>query len=134
MTAEYARTEWDRALEAFRSAQILAANAGFDSATSRAYYAAFHAVTALFALEDRTFTKHTALQAAVHRDLVKAGRWSADLGRDYSFCLDLRGVGDYGSDVRIDAKQATDAIAAARRILLAIHQVLPIDFPAVPSA
>jgi uncharacterized protein (UPF0332 family) len=121
-----------QSLEAFRGAQVLPANAGFDSAASRAYYAAFHAVTALLALEDRTFTKHTTLQAAVHRNLVKAGRWSAELGRDYSFCLDLRGVGDYGSDVRVDAKQATDAIAAARRILLAIHEELPIDFPAVP--
>jgi uncharacterized protein (UPF0332 family) len=132
MTAEYARTEWDRALEAFRGAQLLVAHGGFDSAASRAYHAAFHAVTALFALEGRTFTKHSALEAAVHRDL--AGRWSADLGRDYSFCLDVRGVGDYGSDVRVDVSQATDAIEAARRILLAIHEALPADFPAVPGA
>jgi hypothetical protein len=44
VTAEYARTEWDRALEAFRGAQLLVAHGGFDSAASRAYYAAFHAV------------------------------------------------------------------------------------------
>lgn len=134
MTAAYARTEWDRALEAFRAAQLLVGHGGFDSAASRAYYAAFHAVTALFALEGRTFTKHSALEAAVHRDLVKTGRWSADLGRDYSFCVDVRGVGDYGSDVRVDANQATDAIEAARRILLAIHDTLPTHFPAVPGA
>ena len=48
MTAEYARTEWDRALEAFRGAQVLVAHGSFDSAASRAYYAAYHAVTALF--------------------------------------------------------------------------------------
>jgi uncharacterized protein (UPF0332 family) len=134
MTAEYARTEWDRALEAFRAAQLLVAHGGFDSTASRAYYAAFHAATALFALEGRTFTKHSALETAVHRDLVKTGRWSADLGRDYSFCLDVRGVGDYGSDVRVDANQATDAIEAARRILLAVHDALPTQFPAVPGA
>jgi hypothetical protein len=134
MTAEYARTEWDRALEAFRGAQLLVAHHSFDSAASRAYYAAFHAVTALFALEDRTFTKHSSLETALHRDLVKTGRWSADLGRDYRFCLDVRGVGDYGSDVRVDAKQATDAIEAARRILLAVHDALPFQFSAVPVA
>lgn len=69
--------EWDRALEAFRSARLLVAHGGFDSAASRSYYAAFHAVTALFAVEDRAFTKHSALEAAVHRDLVKAGSQSA---------------------------------------------------------
>ena len=134
MTAEYARSEWDRALEAFRAAQVLVAHGGFDSAASRAYYAAFHAVTALFALEGRTFTKHSAIETAVHRDLVKAGRWSADLGRDYAFCLDVRRLGDYGSDVRVDANQATDAIEAARRILLVIHDALPTQFPAAPGA
>lgn len=132
MTIEYARTEWDRALEAFQSAQLLVAHGGLDSAASRAYYAAFHAATALFALEGRTFTKHSALEAAIHRDLVKAGRWAADLGRDYTFCADVRGVGDYGSDVRVDADQARSAIESSRRILLAIQDALPKHFPALP--
>ena len=99
-----------------------------------AYYAAFHAVTTLFALEGRTFAKHSTLEAAVHRDLVKAGRWSTDLGRDFSFCAELRGVGDYGADLRVDAKQATDAIASARRILVDVRSALPLNFPAVPGA
>jgi uncharacterized protein (UPF0332 family) len=93
----------------------------------------FHAASALFALEGRTFTKHSALEAAVHRDLVKAGRWPADLGRDYSFCLDVRGVGDYGSDVRVDASQAEDSTAAARRILMVISEAMPKDFPRLPD-
>jgi uncharacterized protein (UPF0332 family) len=98
------------------------------------YYAVFHAASALFAVEGRTFMKHSALEAAVHRDLVKTGRWSADLGRDFSFCLDVRGVGDYGSEVRVDVSQATEATAAARRILVAIRGVLPDEFPVVPGA
>ncbi len=134
MTADHQRTEWDRAVDALRDAHLLLANGGFDGAASRAYYAAFHAVTALFALEGRIFAKHSALEAAVHRDLVKAGRWSADLGRDFSFCVELRGVGDYGADVRVDAKQATDAIASARRILVAVRDALPVNFPPVPGA
>lgn len=134
MTADYRRTEWDRAVDALRDAHLLLANGGFDGAASRAYYAAFHAVTALFALEGRMFAKHSALEAAVHRDLVKAGRWSADLGRDFSFCVELRGVGDYGTDVRVDAKQATDTIVSARRILVAVRNALPMNFPPVPGA
>ena len=75
MTADYPRIEWDRARDALRDAHLLLSNGGFDGAASRAYYAAFHAVTALFALEGRIFAKHSALEAAVHRDLVKPGRW-----------------------------------------------------------
>jgi hypothetical protein len=36
MTVEYARTEWDRALEALAAATLLLAHGGFDSAASRA--------------------------------------------------------------------------------------------------
>ena len=86
MTAAFPRIEWDRAIGAFRDAQVLLANSGFDGAASRAYYAAFHAVSALFALEGRIFAKHSAIEAAVHRDLVKTGRWPSALGREFSFC------------------------------------------------
>jgi len=134
VTADYPRIEWDRAVDALRDAQLLLANGGFDGAVSRAYYAAFHAVTALFALEGRIFAKHSALEAAVHRDLVKPGRWSSDLGRNFSFCVDLRAVGDYGSEVRVDAKQAADAIASAGRILVAVREALPVTFPPVPGS
>jgi uncharacterized protein (UPF0332 family) len=131
--SDYPRTEWDRAIDALRDADLLLANAGFDGAASRAYYAAFHAVTALFALDGRIFTKHAALEAAVHRDLVTDGKWPSELGRDFSFCVELRGVGDYGTEVRVDAKQAADAIASARRILVAVRDALPVDFPPVPG-
>jgi hypothetical protein len=56
VTVDFARTEWDRACDAIRDAQFLVSNGGFDSAASRAYYAIFHALTALFALESRTFS------------------------------------------------------------------------------
>jgi hypothetical protein len=65
---------------------------------------------------------------------VKAGKWSTNLGRDFSFCVELRGVGDYGTDVRVDATQATDTIASAGRILVAVRNALPVNFPSVPGA
>ena len=40
---------------------------------SRAYYAAFHGVTAVLAGRGMEFTKHTAVRAALQRDLIQAG-------------------------------------------------------------
>ena len=68
-----------------------------DAAASRAYYAAFYAVSALFALEECDFAKHSQVRAAVHRDLVKSGRWPTERGEDYSFILRLRETADYGA-------------------------------------
>ena len=93
-----------------------------DAAASRAYYAAFYAVSALFALSDRTFSKHSAVEAAVHRDLVKRGKWQAELGKDYSQLVGLRETGDYGGGQHVPAEDAKDAVARARRILEAVRQ------------
>lgn len=59
---------WDRAVRALETARMLI-DEDADAASSRAYYAAFYAVSALFANEKRSFRKHTELEAAVHRDL-----------------------------------------------------------------
>ena len=42
------------------------------------------------------FTRHAAVRAALHRDLIQSGALSVNLGRDYDFLLDLRETADYG--------------------------------------
>jgi uncharacterized protein (UPF0332 family) len=100
-----------------------------DAAASRAYYAAFYAVSALFALEGKTFSKHAAVEAAVHRDLVKGGRWPADLGEDYGSLWDLRITGDYGGAAHVTSSEAMKAVSAAERILRAVQRTCPGTFP-----
>ncbi|MBI3923169.1 MAG: HEPN domain-containing protein [Armatimonadetes bacterium] len=69
MSGEHPKELWQRAQNALKSAEVLVGVSG-DDAASRAYYAAFHAVSALFATRGQVFSKHTAVRAAVHRDLV----------------------------------------------------------------
>lgn len=133
MTPEYRRTEWDRAADSLRGAEQLLAIDDFDGAASRAYYAAFHAVSALFAHEGRCFTRHGQVRAAVHRDLVKTGRWQEHLGRAFDFCVNLRGVGDYGTEVRVSREQAAEAVDNARHILNAVRAAVPVDTPQPPD-
>jgi len=104
-----------------------------DAAASRAYYAAFYAVSALLALEGKTFTRHSGVEAAVHRDLVRRGRWSRDLGAIYTGLLRLREVGDYGGDRHVTSQQAQEARANARRIIEAVSRSRPDQFP-MPNA
>src|SRR6266705_6497112 len=111
---------WARALRALQTAQFTLP-LDPDAAASRAYYAAFYAVSALFALEGKTFTKHAAVESAVHRDLVKTGRWPVERGKDYSLLFELRSTGEYGGADHVSDEDAADALEAARRILQAVH-------------
>jgi len=119
---------WERAKDALRAARhLLVVSAA--GAASRAYYAAFHAVSALFAVQGRAFRKHSALEAAVHRDLVRTGKWVAELGEQYSRLVRLRNVSDYLVLEEVAAEQAEGAVKAAEAILAAVAKTDAHSFP-----
>lgn len=115
---------WKRAQRALRTAQILSADDP-DAAASRAYYAAFYAVSALFTLEGLAFRKHTAVAAAVHRELVKTGRCPAEVGMAYTALLLHRATGDYGGSLHVTAEASCDAVTKAQRVLAAVERLSP---------
>lgn len=116
------------AAEAARAERTLATAAKLtdsdpDSAASRAYYAAFHMLAAYFARQNVTFTKHSAIRAALHRDLVTPGKVTTQIGEDFDTLASLREVGDYGGIVTIDQGTAERAVAAAGRVIDALRAV-----------
>ncbi len=118
---------WSRAIQAFHTATHLT-SLDADAAASRAFYAAFYAVSALFARQGRTFSRHSALEVAVHRDLVREGLWPTELGREYSFLLRLRATSDYGGGTHVSNDEAVEAVEAAHRILQAVRNTSPEAF------
>jgi uncharacterized protein (UPF0332 family) len=115
---------WERGLEALRAAEALA-GVSSDATASRAYYAAFYAVSALFAAEGKTYRKHSAVEAAVHRQLVKPGRWSTELGASYTKLVELRLTGDYGGGLHVSDEDARHALKTAKAVLHAVQQARP---------
>ncbi len=121
---EFIRSQWTKAMRSLAAAEATL-DTDPDSAASRAYYAAFHGVTAVLASRGMEFTKHTAVRAALHRDLIQSGAISANLGRDYDFLLDLRETADYGGVAEASLTSATKAIEKARTILSALQPLVP---------
>ncbi len=121
---DFAASEWKRALCSLETAKRNARRDP-DSAASRAYYAAFHALTALFALRGQTFTKHSALRAALHRDLIRPGEWSADLGEDFELLSSLRHRGDYGGMLQVSKKSAQLSLKSAAAIIDTVERTCP---------
>lgn len=121
---EFAAREWDRANRALASAGQLV-ESDPDSAASRAYYAAFHALTAYFAIRNNAFSRHSAIRAALHRGLVQQGLLSTALGRDYDFLLELRETGDYGSLAQVPVDSARAAVEKAGAFIAVIRHICP---------
>jgi len=121
-----AQSRWEQAKRALATAQLVAEDGDSDAAASRAYYAAFYAVSALFLMEGKVFTKHSAVEAAVHGELVKPGRWPVSAGKDYRDLRNLRGTGDYGF-IPVSPQEACHAVEMAESILMLVRQSCP-DF------
>jgi uncharacterized protein (UPF0332 family) len=119
---------WLRAVRSYKTASKLVAEDP-DAAASRAYYAAFYAVSALFALQGKTFTNHRAVEAAVHRDLVQAQTWPVELGAAFSWLVRLRRTGDYGGSMHVSPDEAQEAVNKARSILQAVRTTSPESLP-----
>jgi len=118
---------WQRALDALRLARNdLPISA--DGAAAWAYYAAFYAASAHFALAGRTFHKHSAVQAAVHRELVHGSVWTEALAKGYDELLALRKTGHYGGPKHVTPDEARRAIQIAADILKAVAEANPAVF------
>ena len=108
-----------------RTAEINRSEDDHDAAASRAYYAAFYAVSALLALEGKSFKKHSAVEAALHRDLILTGRLSESIGVAYGSLRYFRNIGDYGGIEHVTAEQSGEAIRSAQLIIVAIKRCIP---------
>lgn len=127
MTRKYAReidANLERAEESIQAADDLLQGEYFDIAASRAYYAVFYAATALLLFDEKKFNKHSGIISAIHRDFVKTGRLSKEMGKNLNWLFGLRNIGDYGVMVHVPKSDAEKAIAAARDFIKAAREIL----------
>jgi uncharacterized protein (UPF0332 family) len=104
----------ERAEQSIAAAKELAARGFYDFVASRAYYAAFYAVTAALLSEGIESSKHSGVIASVHQRLVKTGKIDKEQGRMLNWLFESRSVGDYGATVHVSQKDAERAIQGAR--------------------
>lgn len=114
----------ERAEQSIQAAKELTVKGYCDFASSRAYYAAFYAATAVLLNEGVELSKHSAVIASIHQRLVKTGKLSKEQGRDLNWLFELRSVGDYGGTAHVSAQQAEQAVRAAESFLHTIKTLI----------
>jgi hypothetical protein len=84
---------------------------------NRCYFAAFYAASAVLLDKGRRFVKHSGVRAAVHRDLVKTGLLSVELGQVYDRLFQERQLGDYVELVEFDRNDVERMIEESSRLV-----------------
>lgn len=131
MTGEEARDrtvagELALARECLAEAKYAVQGGFYRLARSRAYYACFHAATAVFAVRGKSFRRHTGLQAAIDLELVKSGQLTEECSASLRRLYQSRLRSDYGDMAPTTESEATQAVADAEAIL---ERLIPLAVP-----
>jgi uncharacterized protein (UPF0332 family) len=99
-----------------KSAQDLASagenlSAGrLQNAVRDAYFACFHAFSAVLIRAGTRFRKHSQVRSILHRDYVKTKKLAIQWGKHYDWLFDNRQKADYRPLVVFDTEQVKDII------------------------
>jgi len=110
--------------DALRSAHTTLEDGTLLSSLNRMYYAAFYAVCAVLAADGAEYGRHSAVRAALHRDLVKAGRLSVEAGRAYDELFEGRQAGDYEPTTRLEEQDMRELLSRTCRLVEELRNIL----------
>lgn len=118
------RANLERAESSLQAARLLFDAQYSDDVASRAYYAAFHAASALLLSKNLSFNSHSGVLRAVGLNFVKTGQLDRHHGRDLNWLAELRQVGDYGESRHVTTDEAQTAITVAESFLAQVRSIL----------
>lgn len=117
---DLAKYRLQQAQEMSRSAKVLFDAGEYKSSNNRAYYAMFHAVRALLALESVDYKKHSAIISHFQREYVHTGIF----GREYSDILmkasSIRNSSDYDDFYLASRDETLQQIENAEKFIQAV--------------
>ena len=80
------------------------------NAVRDAYFACFHAFSAVLLKEGRSFRRHKEVRSALHRDYIKTKKIGIEWGKHYDWLFDNRQKADYRPLVQFDPEQVEEII------------------------
>lgn len=114
----------EKAKEKLNIAVSLLEDGAYDDAVSRAYYAAFHAATAVLMTEGLTAETHRGLLNLFGLHFIKTGKIDRKYGKYLANLKDDREAGDYEAFSAIDKETAERSVNEATEFLKAMEQYL----------
>ena len=115
--AEVVRYWWSLAVESLSSARREYEAFALIFAVNRLYYAAFYGVSAVLLERQLSFTKHSGVRAAFHKELIKTGVLDVEWGKLYDQLFEDRQEGDYIALISFDREYIETQLTRCERFL-----------------
>ena len=122
---EEAQLHFQRAAECVEDAQVLLDNGRPPASVARAYYAMFHAATAVLGLKGVKRSSHRGVLSAFGEYLVKPGLIDHKFHLSLRKAFELRQQSDYDPVVDVDSQRAAETLAESVDFVDACRKLCP---------
>ena len=121
---EISKVRFDHAKECLRDAKLLLAGESYRSAANRAYYAIFHAMRAVLALDGVDMKHHSGIISEFRKRYIKTGVFDISLSGLSSELSDVREGSDYNDFFIVSKADTAEQVQSAGTFLTAVETYL----------
>lgn len=122
--ADLAKYRLEQAHQMVRAASVLHTAGEYKSGNNRAYYAMFHAVRALLALEGVDYKKHSAVINHFQREYVRTGKFNRACSDILMKASTIRNASDYDDFYLASKEETAEQILNAQKFIAAVDTYL----------
>ena len=121
---ELSRSRIRRALSELQDAELLLTNGSFNSSINRSYYAVFHAVRAVNALDAFDNSKHSGVIAHFNQAHVANGDFTKEASKIVQNAFRIRTRSDYDDFFEASEDEAAEELTKAVSFVRAVEEFL----------
>ena len=125
---EISKARFDHAKECLQDAKLLLAGESYRSAANRAYYAIFHAMRAVLALDGVDMKHHSGIIYEFRKRYIKAGAFDTSLSGIISELSSVLEGSDYNDFFIVSKAETIQQVQSAEEFLAAIQSYLSAQY------
>lgn len=121
---DLSKHRFEQAKRSLASAKLLIENADFEGAANRTYYAVFHALRSVLALDEKDFSKHAGVISYFRREYIKSGIFPVEASIIIGDAFDIRSDSDYDDYYEVTEEEIRHLVASTEKLLGWIEKYL----------
>ena len=114
----------DMAADKLKSAKILLDERQYKDSIGRSYYASFSSLRAVLAIEEKDFSKHSAVIAYFQKEYIKTGKFHIKYSKYIQQAFQIRNSCDYDDFYIVSKEEAEEQYNRAEELLKEVKKFL----------
>lgn len=121
---DLSRYRLSQAFQCIQSSKLLIENNDYKGAANRFYYAIFHCMRSVLALDEQDFSKHSGVSAYFRKEYIKTGIFDVEFSDIIKEAFDVRSNSDYDDYFIISKEEVEQQIVNAEMFYETIKSYL----------